>query len=218
VSGSRWNSRATATSWPLEFQRRVEPWPPPLTRWVPSRDRFATVCQRETAELQIIRWGSAAEAAEADLELLAGSCGVGCIGRHFLAWTEGGEIFVRFSVHSAAPITDPGAALLAAGYHRPDYAIPVARWPTPSHLNEPLRRDPMNLSDRARRAREIADRSLDRGDHMHANAMEAALAAEARALVGSTESDLSGLPPWSEASKPGEASYGPFVPREMEHG
>jgi hypothetical protein len=64
----------------------------------------------------------------------------------------------------------------------------------------------MSLEDRAREAREIADRSTDWRDHRIALALEGAVAAERQALKYAEEppaGDTSDLPPWSEVSASG---------------
>lgn len=67
----------------------------------------------------------------------------------------------------------------------------------------------MSLEEAARRAREIADTSIDPFDHMRANAMEGAVAAErlnAKHAANPPAGDTSDLPPWPQVSRPAEAS------------
>ena len=60
----------------------------------------------------------------------------------------------------------------------------------------------MSLEDRAREAREKADRSIDPCDHMVANALEGVIGAEEYARkFASPAGDTSDLPPWSEVSR-----------------
>jgi hypothetical protein len=70
----------------------------------------------------------------------------------------------------------------------------------------------MTTEDAAKRAREIADTSIDLFDHMRANAIEGTLAAErlnAKWAASPPQGDTSGLPPWSEVSQPyGEDAAG----------
>jgi hypothetical protein len=70
----------------------------------------------------------------------------------------------------------------------------------------PTEGDPVtNISDAAKAARAIADRSIDPFDHARANAMEAAEEAERQALkfaANPPTGDTSDLPKWSEVSAP----------------
>jgi hypothetical protein len=70
----------------------------------------------------------------------------------------------------------------------------------------------MTLSELAAAARARAEVSIDPHDHAVAAALEAALDAEARAAIRATEepSVLSGIPPWSEVSRPGTVSWPPM--------
>jgi hypothetical protein len=70
----------------------------------------------------------------------------------------------------------------------------------------------MSLEEAAKRARAKADVSIDPFDHMRANAMEGAVAAErlnAKHAANPLAGDTSDLPPWSEVSRPyGEDAAG----------
>ena len=61
----------------------------------------------------------------------------------------------------------------------------------------------MNVYEAARRAREVADASIDRGDHALANALEAARRCEEDRVLANglvEPGPVDDLPPWSEVS------------------
>jgi hypothetical protein len=64
----------------------------------------------------------------------------------------------------------------------------------------------MSLEDAAKSAREKADTSIDPFDHIVANALEGAVAAERQAAkfaLNPPAGDTSGIPDWNDVSKPG---------------
>lgn len=60
----------------------------------------------------------------------------------------------------------------------------------------------MSLEEAVKRAREIADRSIDPFDHARANALEGALHAERHPPL--PPGDTTGLSKWSEISRPAD--------------
>jgi hypothetical protein len=68
----------------------------------------------------------------------------------------------------------------------------------------------MGLGGKAKAAREKADASIDPADHMLANALEGALAAEGRQLVADqTERDVEGIPTPQQSGYVGQINIEP---------
>jgi hypothetical protein len=87
-------------------------------------------------------WGSAAELAEVDRELLDDiyGCGRGCHRQHLLIWWDGDTVRTARSAHDRRPA--PLAVELLALYPRKVGGYPPEDWPAPTAFNEPLEARP----------------------------------------------------------------------------
>src|SRR6478736_5222212 len=80
--------------WPPRWQPPATPWPHVSDVWVPQHRRAVVWCMRTSTASQLIDWGDAGTAAEADALLDDRPCSENCEGRHARIWTEPGRLNV----------------------------------------------------------------------------------------------------------------------------
>ena len=160
---------ASTADWPIRWPSRAQISPQPSERWIPERAGSAVIiCIRDGGAgnaSQVLDWGTAEDAAEADRLLYGYPCGNGCVGNHLRIWTEPGKLHVVRSVHEPRPLNL--AEELEQCYPRlvngrrvqpgaPTLSTTPSVWPTPSILNLPFPPRGMSMNPETLRAQDAA--------------------------------------------------------------